>query len=57
MKKIISIILLIGMVFMLEFNFLQTLFPGLFAWIESILAFAILAGILLWNKKTIDHEV
>ncbi|MBN2780600.1 MAG: hypothetical protein JXR21_01400 [Candidatus Marinimicrobia bacterium] len=50
MKKITSIVLLIAMVLVLEFNLLEPVFPRLFPWIESGLAFILLAGLILWNR-------
>ncbi len=50
MKKLTSIVLLIAMVVMLEFNLLEPVFPRLFPWLESGLAFILLAGLILWNR-------
>ncbi|MCK4812516.1 MAG: hypothetical protein KAT14_01110 [Candidatus Marinimicrobia bacterium] len=50
MKKIISVILLIAMVFMLEFNLLESVLPKLHPWVESILAFGAMAAVVFWNK-------
>ena len=55
MKKLVSFIILVITVFMLEFNFFSDLLPEAHAWVETLLAFAALIGILAWNgmlKKT-----
>ncbi|MCF7833269.1 MAG: hypothetical protein K9N05_06825 [Candidatus Marinimicrobia bacterium] len=55
MKKILSIIILIAMIFMLEFNLFKNMLPEAYVWFESILAFGLLFGLLAWNdflKKT-----
>lgn len=55
MKKILSVIILIALVFMLEFNLFRNLLPDAYVWVESILAFGALIGVLVWNdmlKKT-----
>lgn len=49
MKKIISVLLLILIIFILEFNCFRGLLPGAYAWIETILAFLVMAGVLIWN--------
>ena len=49
MKKIVSFIILIGVIFMLEFNILRNVMPNAYVWIESILAFGAFLGILVWN--------
>ncbi len=56
MKKIISVILLIAMVFMLEFNLLDSILPRLYPWVESILAFVALAAVVFWNKTSDTAE-
>jgi|GEM_PF-1171078 len=55
MKKLVSFIILVLMVFMLEFNLFRNLLPEAYVWIESLLAFGTLFGVLAWNgmlKKT-----
>jgi len=49
MKKILSVIILIAMIFMLEFNAFKNLLPEAYIWVESILAFGALIGLLAWN--------
>ncbi len=49
MKKILSVIILIAMIFMLEFNLFKNLLPDIYVWVESILAFGVLIGLLAWN--------
>jgi hypothetical protein len=50
MKKVISIIILIAMIFMLEFNFFASLLPEAHVWFEPLLAMVILALMIMWNK-------
>lgn len=49
MKKAISVILLLLMIFMLEFNWLKGIMPELYVWFESFMAFAILIALIWWN--------
>lgn len=49
MKKIISLLVIILMVFVLEFNLLKSLLPEIHMWIEPLLAFIVIAGLLVWN--------
>ena len=49
MKKILSVIILIAMIFMLEFNAFKNLLPDAHIWVESILAFGALIALLAWN--------
>ena len=49
MKKILSVIILIVMIFMLEFNAFKNLLPEAYIWVESILAFGALIVLLAWN--------
>ena len=56
MKKTISVILLIAVVFMLEFNLLESVFEKAFRWIEPVLAFAVLIAISVWNNLYIKSE-
>lgn len=49
MKKIVSAIILIALVFMLEFNLLESLLPDLHVWIEFIIAFAVMILLIIWN--------
>jgi len=48
-KKILSVIILIAMIFMLEFNAFKNLLPDAHIWVESILAFGALIALLAWN--------
>jgi hypothetical protein len=50
MKKIISVLVLILVILMLEFNFFEGWLPDAHAWIEIILAFLVLIAIIVWNK-------
>ncbi|MEA3392497.1 MAG: hypothetical protein U9Q91_05920 [Candidatus Marinimicrobia bacterium] len=50
MKKILSVIILIALVFMLEFNLFRNLLPEAYIWVESILAFGTLIVLLAWNE-------
>ena len=56
MKKVISVIILIALVFMLEFNFLEPLFKGAHKWVEPILAFMALIILLIWNDLLIKKK-
>ena len=49
MKKVLSIVSLIAMVFMLEFNVFKNMLPEAYIWVESILAFGALIALLAWN--------
>lgn len=49
MKKIISLLVIILMVFVLEFNLLGSLLPQAHIWVEPLLAFIAIAGLLIWN--------
>ena len=50
MKKIISVILLIALIFMLTFNPFELILPKFYFVVEIFLALAIGAGVLFWNK-------
>lgn len=50
MKKVISVIILIAMIFMLEFNLFASILPQAHVWFEPILAAIILALMIMWNK-------
>jgi len=56
MKKIISALILIALVFMLEFNLLEPLLPDIHVWIESITAFAVLILLILWNDQAVKKQ-
>ena len=49
MRKIISILVLIAIVFMLEFNGLKTIISSAYQWIEPLAAFIVLIGLFFWN--------
>jgi hypothetical protein len=49
MKKTLSIIIAIVVIFMLEFNLLNTLIPQAYVWIEILLAFVLMAVLSIWN--------
>ncbi|MFA6618227.1 MAG: hypothetical protein WCT23_04065 [Candidatus Neomarinimicrobiota bacterium] len=49
MKKIISLILLLLMIFMLQFNWLEGLFPKIHIWIEALIAYAAIIIVFWWN--------
>ncbi len=49
MKKIISVTLLLLMIFMLEFNWLEGVLPGIYIWVESILAIGVMISLIMWN--------
>jgi hypothetical protein len=50
MKKLISAILLIGLIIMLVFNPFESILPKFYFVVEILLAFAVGAGVLFWNK-------
>lgn len=49
MKKILSVIILIGMIVMLEFNLLKPLLGTLHQWIEPLIAFLAMILLIIWN--------
>lgn len=49
MKKILSIILFIAVIFMLEFNLLKALIPEAYVWVEILLAFVLMIVLSIWN--------
>jgi hypothetical protein len=49
MKKILSAILLIGMIIMLEFNLLKPVMGELHRWIEPLIAFLVMVLLIIWN--------
>ncbi len=50
MKKIISVLALVLIMLMLEFNFFKGCLPNTHVWFETILAFVVLAAVILWNN-------
>lgn len=50
MKKIISVLALVLVMLMMEFNFFKGCLPDAYVWLETILAFVVLAAVLLWNN-------
>lgn len=51
MKKAVSVLIVTGAVFMLEFHLLEPVFHRAHAWIEPLLALGIMAALLCWNGK------
>jgi len=49
MKKIISLIILIALIFMLEFNLLEPILQNAFRWIEPLIAFLVIIALTVWN--------
>ena len=49
MKIILSIVILILMILMLEFNVLRGIFPNAYMWIEPLLAFGAMIALIIWN--------
>lgn len=49
MKKLISAIILLLIIFMLEFNWLEGILPSIYIWIELIIAIALMFFIAQWN--------
>lgn len=49
MKKILSALLLVAMIFMLEFNLLKPILENAYRWVEPVLAFSVLIAVSVWN--------
>ena len=46
---VLSIVILILMILMLEFNALRGVFPNAYMWIEPLLAFGALIILIIWH--------
>lgn len=49
MKRILSIIILIGTIMMLEFNLLKPFTGAMHQWIEPVIAFGLMVVLIIWN--------